>query len=37
MRGKVLTEMSNEQDKFDIISIELVKKSGKGLGKSKYY
>ncbi|CAF4656488.1 unnamed protein product [Rotaria sp. Silwood1] len=32
LRGKVLTEMMNEQDKFDIITIDLVKKSGKGLG-----
>ena len=32
LRGKMFTEMSNEQDKFDIITIELVKKSGKGLG-----
>jgi hypothetical protein len=28
----MLTEMMNEQDKFDIITIELLKKSGKGLG-----
>ena len=28
----MLTEMMNEQDKFDIITIELIKKSGKGLG-----
>jgi InaD-like protein len=32
LRGKILTEMMNEQDKFDIITIELIKKSGKGLG-----
>jgi len=32
LRGKMLTEMMNEQDKFDIITIELIKKSGKGLG-----
>jgi hypothetical protein len=25
--------MTNEQDKFDVITIELIKKSGKGLGK----
>jgi InaD-like protein len=24
--------MTNEQDKFDVITIELIKKSGKGLG-----
>ena len=34
LRGKMLTEMMNEQDKFDIITIELIKKSGKGLGKN---
>ncbi|CAF1001759.1 unnamed protein product, partial [Adineta ricciae] len=34
LRGKMLTEMMNEQDKFDVINVELVKKSGKGLGKS---
>jgi hypothetical protein len=28
----MLTEMMNEQDKFDIITIDLIKKSGKGLG-----
>lgn len=28
----MLNEMTNEQDKFDIITIDLVKKSGKGLG-----
>jgi hypothetical protein len=28
----MLTEMTNEQDKFDLITIELIKKSGKGLG-----
>jgi hypothetical protein len=28
----MLTEMMNEQEKFDIITIELIKKSGKGLG-----
>lgn len=33
LRGKVLTELTNEQDKFDLINIELIKKSGKGLGK----
>lgn len=33
LRGKMLTEMMNEQDKFDIITIELIKKSGKGLGR----
>lgn len=33
LRGKLLTEMTNEQDKFDIITIDLMKKSGKGLGK----
>ncbi|CAF1198688.1 unnamed protein product [Adineta steineri] len=32
LRGKMLTEMMNEQDKFDVITIELIKKSGKGLG-----
>jgi InaD-like protein len=32
LRGKMLTEMTNEQDKFDVITIELIKKSGKGLG-----
>ncbi|CAF2877629.1 unnamed protein product [Rotaria sp. Silwood2] len=32
LRGKILTEMTNEQDKFDIITIDLIKKSGKGLG-----
>lgn len=32
LRGKMLTEMMHEQDKFDIITIDLVKKSGKGLG-----
>ena len=33
LRGKLLTEMTNEQEKFDIITIDLMKKSGKGLGK----
>ena len=33
LRGKLLTEVMNEQEKFDIITIELIKKSGKGLGK----
>ncbi|CAF4414764.1 unnamed protein product [Rotaria socialis] len=32
LRGKALDEMTNEQDKFDIITIDLIKKSGKGLG-----
>jgi hypothetical protein len=26
--------MMNEQDKFDVITIELIKKSGKGLGRN---
>ncbi len=34
LRGKLLTEMMNEQDKFDVITIELIKKSGKGLGRN---
>ncbi len=34
LRGKMLTEMMNEQDKFDIITIDLIKKSGKGLGRN---
>lgn len=32
LRGKMLTEMTSEQDKFDVITIDLIKKSGKGLG-----
>ncbi|UJR25101.1 hypothetical protein I4U23_006461 [Adineta vaga] len=32
IRGKMLTEMMNEQDKFDVLNVELIKKSGKGLG-----
>ena len=31
---KIFTEMMNEQNKFDIITIELIKKSGKELGKN---
>ncbi|CAF1476859.1 unnamed protein product, partial [Didymodactylos carnosus] len=32
LRGTLITEMMNEQEKFDIIIIDLTKKSGKGLG-----
>jgi C-terminal processing protease CtpA/Prc len=28
-------EMINEEDKFDIITVDFIKKSGKGLGKNK--
>ena len=31
LRGEVV----NEEDKFDIITVDLIKKSGKGLGKIK--
>jgi hypothetical protein len=26
------SEMENEEDKFDVITVDLIKKSGKGLG-----
>jgi len=28
-------EMMNEEDKFDIITVDFIKKAGKGLGKNK--
>lgn len=34
-RGKAFNEMTNEQDKFDLITVDLIKKSGKGLGMNK--
>lgn len=27
-------EMVNEEDKFDVITVDLIKKAGKGLGKN---
>ncbi|CAF0749667.1 unnamed protein product, partial [Didymodactylos carnosus] len=32
LRGTLITEMMNEQEKFDIVTIDLTKKTGKGLG-----